>query len=231
MPHRSTTDILFSIFFGLIILFTELGISLLATLLYILYKTKRWATIQIRIISGRMKNSLRMECCPRHHSVGPNRAHINGQFSTSHDRPFANLRPHHFLQTHPGSPEQSRVMRPEAGTTPCRPSASRPPRQPRRRLVTRSPSPPSATPPPPYCPSMAVLPPGLPSQTLAESMDTAAMVNMTDMTSQAMPITDQSETTHSLSIAQSDQSGAEVPIPLSPMATTPPPFDPLEKEE
>ena len=68
-------------------------------------------------------------------------------------------------------------------------------------------------------------------------MGTAVMASMTDMTPQAPIAENQSEAIESLLIVQAVQSGAEAPIPLSPLASTPPPsqspplFDRLEKEE
>ena len=216
MFHRSTANLLLSVFFGLIILVTGLAIYVLSTLLYIFNDIRRWAIIQMRIISGQLKTILRTDDSHRLRSIGRNRAH---QIGSSSPNPFASLSPGHFLhQTHPGSPHLDRARRARTETTPSRPSGSRPARRPRRLLVARSPS---QTLPPPYLPSMAMLPES--ELTQDQTMGTAVVESMT-----APKAGSQSETVEPHLTVQTDQSQAEPPIPLSSLVNTPPiPLSPL----
>ena len=145
MFNRTTINLLFSICFGLLLLAADLAIYLLSVVLCILQDIRKWGTLQLRVIAGRLRT-----CSTR----GNSRArHLNGPSETRrlglNQDPFADLSPDYFLnQTHPGSPRQSRSRRRARGeTTPCRPSSSRPARRPRRLLQARQLS---LSPPPTY---------------------------------------------------------------------------------
>ena len=151
MFNRTTINLLFSICFGLLLLAADLAIYLLSVVLCILQDIRKWGTLQLRVIAGRLRT-----CSSR----GNSRArHLNGPSETLrlglNQDPFADLSPDYFLnQTHPGSPRQSRSRRRARGeTTPCRPLSSRPARRPRRLLQARQLS---LSPPPTYseqCPT------------------------------------------------------------------------------
>ena len=145
MFNRTTINLLFSICFGLLLLAADFAIYLLSVVLCILQDIRKWGTLQLRVIAGRLRT-----CSSR----GNSRArHLNGPSETRrlglNQDPFADLSPDYFLnQTHPGSPRQSRSRRRARGeTTPCRPSSSRPARRPRRLLQARQLS---LSPPPTY---------------------------------------------------------------------------------
>ena len=145
MFNRTTINLLFSICFGLLVLAADLAIYFLSVVLCILQDIRKWGTLQLRVIAGRLRT-----CSSR----GNSRArHLNGPSETRrlglNQDPFADLSPDYFLnQTHPGSPRQSRSRRRARGeTTPCRPSSSRPARRPRRLLQARQLS---LSPPPTY---------------------------------------------------------------------------------
>ena len=129
MFNRTTINLLFSICFGLLVLAADLAIYFLSVVLCILQDIRKWGTLQLRVIAGRLRT-----CSSR----GNSRArHLNGPSETRrlglNQDPFADLSPDYFLnQTHPGSPRQSRSRRRARGeTTPCRPLSSRPARRPR----------------------------------------------------------------------------------------------------
>ena len=145
MFNKTTINLLFSICFGLLLLAADFAIYLLSVVLCILQDIRKWGTLQLRVIAGRLRT-----CSTR----GNSRArHLNGPSETRrlglNQDPFADLSPDYFLnQTHPGSPRQSRSRRRARGeTTPCRPSSSRPARRPRRLLQARQLS---LSPPPAY---------------------------------------------------------------------------------
>ena len=145
MFNRTTINLLFSIYFGLLILVADLAIYILSVFLYIFQNIRKWGTFQLRAIAGQLRNiSNRANSRPRRLS-GPNGTRPIG---LSQD-PFADLSTDFFLNpTHPGSPRLSRSRRRTRGeTTPSRPLSSRPARRPRRLLAAR---PLSLSPPPTY---------------------------------------------------------------------------------
>ena len=145
MFNRTTINLLLSICFGLLVLAADLAIYFLSVFLCILQDIRKWGTLQLRVIAGRLRNiSTRADSQLRPLS-GPNRTRRLGL----NQDPFADLSTDFFLnQTHPGSPRQSRSRRRARGeTTPSRPLSSRPARRPRRLLQAR---PLSLSPPPTY---------------------------------------------------------------------------------
>ena len=145
MFNRTTINLLFSICFGLLILSADLAIYILSVFLCIFQDIRKWGTLQLRAIAGRLRNiSCRANSQPRR---------LNGQNETRpiglNQDPFADLSTDFFLNpTHPGSPRPSRPRwRTRGETTPSRPSSSRPARRPRRLLQAR---PLSLSPPPTY---------------------------------------------------------------------------------
>ena len=145
MFNRTTINLLFSICFGLLLLAADLAIYLLSVILCILQDIRKWGTLQLRAIAGRLRTIST--------TAGSRPRHLNGPSETLrlglNQNPFADLSPDYFLnQTHPGSPRQSRSRRRARGeTTPCRPSSSQPARRPRRLLQARQLS---LSPPPTY---------------------------------------------------------------------------------
>ena len=145
MFNRTTINLLFSICFGLLLLAADFAIYLLSVVLCILQDIRKWGTLQLRVIAGRLRTCSSRGNSRARHLNGP-RGNLN--LGLNQD-PFADLSPDYFLnQTPPGSPRQSRSRRRARGeTTPCRPSSSRPARRPRRLLQARQLS---LSPPPTY---------------------------------------------------------------------------------
>ena len=155
MFHRTTINLLFSIYFGLIILVADLAIYILSVFLYIFQDIRRWGTLQMRVISGQLRATLNRDNSRPRRLNGQSEIHQIG----SNQNPFLSLSPEYFLhQTHPGSPRMDRARRRmRRETTPSRPSSSRAARRPRRLLAAR---PLSQTPPPTYSASTMLPEPG-----------------------------------------------------------------------
>ena len=145
MFNRTTINLLFSICFGLLVLAADLAIYFLSVILCILQDIRKWGTLQLRVIAGRLRTISTRANSQLRHLNGPNGTRRLGL----NQDPFADLSKDFFLnQTHPGSPRQSRSRRRARGeTTPSRPLSSRPARRPRRLLQAR---PLSLSPPPTY---------------------------------------------------------------------------------
>lgn len=226
MFHRTTINLLFSIYFGLIILVADLAIYILSVFLYIFQDIQRWGTFQLRAIAGQLRTiSNRDNSRPRRLN-GQNEIHQIG----SNQNPFASLSPEYFLhQTHPGSPRMDRARRRmRRETTPSRPSSSRAARRPRRLLAAR---PLSQTPPPTYSASTMLPEPGpIQEQTIGiaemENVSTSK-VEKQEAEEPLLSGQDQSQVELPLATPPSRRLSLVVTQPLSPPPT---PSDQPERE-